>query len=101
LSNTNNNKVHKPLNYNKYLNVLLTNSIGKIFVKFYYKYSPPIADFIAEHDSLKTMVRLSLLPVIGMSWVALKIGPVYSLALMLLVCSVLIGLVGFRRKFMK
>ena len=82
-------------------NFLLTNVIGKGFVHLYYTYSPPVADFIAEYDSLRAIVRLSLLPVVEISWTALKIGPVYSLALMLLVCSVLIGLVGFRRKFMK
>ena len=80
---------------------LLNNSIGKAFVQLYYTYSPPIADFIAKHTNLRAITRLSLLPVVGMSWVALKAGPVYSVALMLLVCSVLISLVGFRRKKFK
>ncbi|MFC1814928.1 CFI-box-CTERM domain-containing protein [Thermodesulfobacteriota bacterium] len=80
-------------------NVLLTNSIGRNLVKLYYNVSPPMADFIAKHDNLRALVRVSLLPVVGASWVVLKIGPLYSLALMLLLCSVLIGFVGFRRKF--
>ncbi len=80
-------------------NFLLTNIIGKGFVHLYYTYSPPVADFIAKYNSLRAIIRLSLLPVVGISWAALKIGPVYSLALLLLLCSVLIGLVGFRRKF--
>jgi len=80
---------------------LLTNSVGKALVRLYYIYSPPIADFIDKHDNLRAMARVSLLPVVGVSWVALKIGPVYSLALMLLLCSVLIGFVGFRWKFKK
>ena len=65
-------------------NVLLTSSIGKTFVKIYYKYSPPIADFISKHDSLRALVRISLLPVVGMSWVALKIGIESTAALMLI-----------------
>jgi hypothetical protein len=79
-------------------NFLLNNSIGKAFVQLYYTYSPPIADFIAKHANLRAITRLSLLPVVGMSWVALKIGPVYSLALMFLLVSGLIGIVRFRKK---
>jgi hypothetical protein len=82
-------------------NVLLTNSIGKSIVKIYYKVSPPIADFIAKHDSLRAMVRISLLPVVGVSWIALKIGPVSTMALMLFFTFGLIGIVGIRRKFRK
>jgi hypothetical protein len=78
---------------------LLNNSMGKAFVQLYYTYSPPMADFIAKHANLRAMVRLSLLPVVGMSWAVLKIGPVYSLAIMLLLCFGFIALVVFRRKF--
>jgi hypothetical protein len=58
-----------------------------------------MADFIAKHDSLRAMVRISLLPVVGFSWVALKIGPVSSMALMLFFACGLIGLVRVRKKF--
>ncbi len=43
---------------------LLTNPIGTKFVQEYYKYSPPIADYIAEHDTLRFAVRSALRPVI-------------------------------------
>ena len=79
--------------------ILLQNSIGKGFVGLYYTYSPPIADFIAKHDSLRTMVRISLLPVVGASWIALKIGPLSTVALMLIFISCLAGLVWFRRRY--
>jgi hypothetical protein len=78
---------------------LIVNSIGKGFVRIYYAYSPPIADFIAEHDSLRAMVRISLLPVVGVSWIALKIGPVSTMALMLIFISCFVGLVWFRRRY--
>lgn len=45
-------------------NWLLTNSPGKVFVSFYYRCSPPVADFIAEREWLKGSVRLLLLPLI-------------------------------------
>jgi hypothetical protein len=78
---------------------LLESSFGKAFVNLYYKYSPPIADFITNHDSLKEMVRLGLLPLIGVSWLALKIGPVSTISLMLFFACGLIGLVRVGRKF--
>ncbi len=43
---------------------LLTNPAGKRLVSFYYKVSPPIAEFIAKHESLKSMVRFILKPVV-------------------------------------
>jgi len=43
---------------------LLPNAIGKSFVDFYYRTSPPIAHYIADHETLRTMTRWSLTPVI-------------------------------------
>jgi hypothetical protein len=78
---------------------LLHNSLGKGFVRIYYTYSPPMADFIAKHDSLRAMVRISLLPVVGVSWITLKIGSVSTMVLMLLLVSGFIGLVWFRQRY--
>jgi len=47
--------------------VLLSNGLGTRFVELYYTYSPPIADFIAGHETIRVMVRWSLLPV-GAAW---------------------------------
>jgi len=78
---------------------LLNRAAGKGFVRLYYKYSPPIANFIANHDSLRAMIRLGLLPFIGATWLALKIGPVSTMALILFFAFGLIGLVRVRKKF--
>jgi len=43
---------------------LLTNEAGKTFIKYYYKWSPPIADVIVKHEVLKIFVRASLTPLI-------------------------------------
>lgn len=37
--------------------VLLPNSLGAKFVSFYYRTSPPIAEFISRHNVLRTVVR--------------------------------------------
>jgi hypothetical protein len=74
---------------------LLTNGIGKGFVRLYNAYSPPMADFIEKHDNLRVMVRLGLIPLVGVSWLALKIGPMSTMALMLFFGIGLIGLVKF------
>jgi hypothetical protein len=78
---------------------LLHNGLGRALVKAYYKYSPPIADSITDHNSFKPMVRISLLPVVGISWITLKIGPLSTVALMLFFAFGLIGLVSVRKKF--
>jgi len=51
---------------------LLTNPVGKGLVEFYYKVSPPIAEFIAEHPSLKPIVRAGLLPAVATSTVVVN-----------------------------
>ena len=78
---------------------LLFNAVGKGFVRLYNTYSPSIADCIAKHDSLRAVVRISLLPIVGMSWLALKIGFVSTMALMLLFFMGIFGLFRVRRKF--
>jgi hypothetical protein len=37
--------------------VLLESTVGSQLVEWYYQTSPPVADFIAEHDVLRTLVR--------------------------------------------
>lgn len=64
---------------------LLTNGPGQAFVDWYYRVSPPVAAFIAEHESLKTAVRLALTPIVG----AVKY-PAAALAMILLIPAVVI-----------
>ena len=51
---------------------LLTNPVGATLVEFYYRTSPPIAQFITEHPSLKPLVRAALSPAVAMSAVAVN-----------------------------
>lgn len=45
--------------------IMLTNEPGRALVRFYYKHSPPLADFIAERDWLRAVVRGLLFPVVA------------------------------------
>ena len=69
---------------------MLTNAVGKGLVDLYYTCSPKVAGFIAGHDTLRGVVRLSLLPFVGVSWMAVHIGPWATLSLVIL----LLGLMG-------
>ena len=69
---------------------LLTNSVGKTFVQLDYQYSRPIADLIAKQDTLRAAVRLGLLPIIGVSWMALKLGLAPTVALLALLMALMI-----------
>jgi hypothetical protein len=64
---------------------LMPFKIGRIFINAYYTYSPPLADFIAEHDTLRLMVRWSLIPLIGLSWMLLHLGTVPTLLFLILI----------------
>jgi len=51
---------------------LLTNPVGSSLVDFYYRVSPPVAEFITDHPSLKPIVRAALLPAVAVSTLAVN-----------------------------
>ena len=78
---------------------LLTNSAGQEFVRLYYKYSPPMADFIAKHEILRHVVQYCLYPLIGFSWICLR----FSWPVALILCAILTlltGIIAFNTKKM-
>ena len=77
---------------------LITNIAGKSFVNFYYKYSPPLASFIAKHDNLRMIVRMTLFPIVGISWIALKLCITQEIVLILLLGVAVASLARVRRK---
>ena len=81
---------------------LLNNTVGKAFVRLYYACSPPVADFIAGHDSLRAVVRIGLMPVVGISHVALHTTTVQRIMLILFVFGFILAafmiIKGFKRR---
>jgi hypothetical protein len=43
---------------------LLTNGPGRAFNRLYNQYSPPVSDFIRDHEILRTAIRVLLTPVV-------------------------------------
>jgi Zn-dependent metalloprotease len=70
---------------------LITNEPGRAFVRFYYRYSPPIANVIAKYSVLRLMTRIGLTPMV---W-SIK-HPNDALAVVLLISTAIIG--GRRNK---
>ncbi|HRR95791.1 MAG TPA: hypothetical protein P5150_03545 [Candidatus Ratteibacteria bacterium] len=63
---------------------LLKNWAGRGFVKFYYKISPPIADFIRENTWVKGITRVLLTPIIYIVKIKLAIPVIFNFLLLLL-----------------
>ncbi len=66
---------------------LLSNSPGRAFVDFYYKYSPSIADVIRDSEYLKFVTRIALTPVVMF---VIFPFPTFVLALLCIISSVII-----------
>jgi len=77
---------------------LLTNTPGKEFVKAYYRYSPTIAVYIAEHDSLKSIVRIGLAPLVGFSFLAIHYGMMVALTVFLSALTLIFSGISFAMK---
>jgi hypothetical protein len=57
---------------------LLPSTWGRGFVKTYYKLSPPLADFIARHDTLRAAARGFLWPLLFFAKISLEWGILWS-----------------------
>ena len=79
---------------------LLTNPVGKGLVDFYYRVSPPMAEFITDNPSLKPIVRAGLVPAVAMSTVASNTTPTEKTAIigLLALVSVAVAILVTRRR---
>jgi hypothetical protein len=71
---------------------LLTNPLGQALTDLYYRVSPPMAEFITEHPSLKPVVRAGMAPAVAMSVVAINTTPTEKAAIVGLVVLVSVAL---------
>ncbi len=59
---------------------LIPTPLGNAFVRAYYRYSPPLADYIRKHDSLRAVVRIGLAPLIAFAYLAIHTGVTLKIA---------------------
>jgi hypothetical protein len=74
---------------------LLTNTLGKSLVNFYYQNSPPLAAMIAASEPLKIAARVMLAPVIAIVYL------IYHPILLVAVLALLIAFLVYRFKLRK
>jgi len=79
---------------------LLTNPLGQALVGLYYRVSPPMAEFLTEHPSLKPIVRAGLVPAVAMSTVAVNTTVAEKMAILglLVFVSVAVAVWAMRRR---
>ncbi len=75
--------------------ILLSFAAGQWFVEQYYNYSPPIAKWIANHNTVKVTTQIALWPVIGLAWFSLasiyqKFAILTGLILLTFMCHLII-----------
>jgi len=54
---------------------LMRSRAGRAFVKLYYRYSPPLAEFVAKRPVLKALSRAALSPAVALSRLLLGLEP--------------------------
>jgi len=77
---------------------LLTNNPGKKLVKLYYKCSPSLASFIAKHSILRAIVRVGLLPIIGLAYLLINTILLQQILLLFILALLFTLLVIKKRK---
>jgi outer membrane protein assembly factor BamB len=77
---------------------LLPCKLGRMLVYTYYRYSPPIADFIASYEILKKVVRICLLPFVVLSYSTLHLGLTITRTGLVLIFVLPIFLISVYRK---
>ena len=77
---------------------LLTSPVGQALVHLYCRVSPPMADFISEHPSLKPIVRTGLVPAVAMSTVVVNTAPAEKMAMVGLLVLVSVVVVWATRR---
>jgi hypothetical protein len=75
---------------------LQSHTTGKIFIRLYHRYSPPMANFISQHESMRIVVRWFLLPFVGLSWILSNFGFLPTTLFMILS---IIFIKEFRKRF--
>ncbi|MDH3976153.1 MAG: hypothetical protein OEV42_17925 [Deltaproteobacteria bacterium] len=80
---------------------LMTNGPGRSFVDFYYRMSPGMADFISEREWSKSLVRILLMPLIGLAWLLLNMPAIPFFFTFILLSAVILRLYSHKNRSKK
>lgn len=75
---------------------LLTNKQGRRLVRIYYRYGPIAAHFISNNPYCKPIVRICLMPLVGISYVLVKTSP--EIKMLMIIGAVFFALALIVRK---
>ena len=78
---------------------LFTNRPGMMFVRLYNRFSPPVADFIREHEAAKMASRWMLYPVVGLAYLGLHTSVAQKIGIGLIFLGV-VCVLGLRRRLL-
>jgi len=80
---------------------LIANPLGQVFTNLYYRISPPIAEFITDHPSLKSIVRGGLMPAVAVSYVVVNATAAEKMVIvsLLVLVSVIVAVRATRRLY--
>ncbi|HBH29597.1 MAG TPA: hypothetical protein DDX99_12275 [Desulfofustis sp.] len=76
---------------------LQTNKLGRLFISTYYKYSPPVARAISQSETLKSVVRVALLPFVCIAYIFVNFSTL-QISLVLLALSCTVVMMKYRRR---
>jgi len=71
---------------------LLPHTLGCVFVRTYYAISPPIANYVSRHETLRAVIRASLLPLVAFSYSMLHLGLTLTLTILAFIALSPVGL---------
>ena len=79
----------------------ISSKLGRLLVGLYYKYSPFLANIIAKHKVLKFAARVSLLPMVALSYATLHLGTLINTVISVFIFSFSIFLILLYRSKMR
>lgn len=71
--------------------VLKTTELGRDFVEFYYTYSPAIAKWISDRDNVRAVIRVGLMPFVGLATLSLEYGFTPTILSLILLSGVIMS----------
>ena len=78
--------------------VMMDLPLGSSLIELYYEFSPPIAGMIADSELLRWIIRMTLLPLIGFSWLILIATPGQQIGILLGIVLIPIAFKNIYRK---